>query len=205
MGNLAQFGIGGYVPQGSNIIPNNIPNQPSSVQPPKNALTNKIGELGKRIDDLAAKDGMKPDDPLRIIHNEISKEIDEIKATQKRLSEALKAFGPDSGRLAADSAAAIMRQNMGRMFKHMRAGLLAVGLLGAAGLVGVGAWGGWAVRGAVATQIGNASIPREMAERFPYQNWQAQWQNRQTLPADKSGFVWAWVPMVETMPKPPKR
>ena len=186
--------LSNFIPQASDppqVAPKTVRAQPSSVQPSTN-----INLLAKALA-ATEKDGSK-DDPLGKLLIDFSKVIDELKKT-------VASHGPEGGRLAAEAAAKVMRQEAARLSSRIRLGALAGLAVAGFGVLGLGVWGGWTLRGSVAIQVAGAAIPPDMARRFPYQNWADQWAARQTLPPDKSGFQWVMVPFVENLPKPPKR
>lgn len=59
----------------------------------KDTKENK-SSLKKKVADLADKDGMKPDDPLRLINVAMAEKLDEF-------DKHIKSYGPDTGRLPA--------------------------------------------------------------------------------------------------------
>jgi hypothetical protein len=138
---------------------------------------------------------MKEDDPLRLIFIEISREIDKFKPL-------IASYGPDTGRLAAEAAATVMRQEAGRLSNRMRVRTLAMMALGIALLSGGGVWAGWTMRGGIPAIVEGAAIPRDMAERFHHQNWPDQWASRRALPPSKDGIQWVMVPFLMELPPP---
>lgn len=154
--------------------------------------------LTEKIKELTNKEGMNEDDPLRLILVGIADEIDRFKPL-------IASYGPDTGRLAAEAAATIMRQEARRLSGRVRWKIAALVALTVSLLTAGGVWAGWTLRGSIPAVVEGSAIPRAMAERFHYQNWDAQWDARQSLPSSKDGFRWVMVPFVDSAPKPPSQ
>lgn len=173
---------------------------PKNTPKPTNKKQEKFPEfktLTSKIEELAVKERMKEDDPLKLMHVEFSKQIDKFGAQINGQGEAV-------GRQAAEAAATIMRQEARRLSNRIRGMTLAIVGLGLIACTGGGVWIGWSLRGAAPVQVANTDIPRDLAERFPHQNWQAQWEARRAIPGGKDGTQWVLLPFALNVPNPPK-